>query len=210
MSRLPLVACLSVLAASSSGMAADNWADHAGNSVNHVSGKACDVMTSALTKWFVKDEGYTTKGFPAASKLYAVMSANRIEQVVKGKKTGILVIEQHQLSNKDGVTLAKSYSEVASASVPYFLQFGAIPFPEFVGGAITLLDWALHLNSVQRTTAADLVTLMPSGGTLSKSLAIAADQPPHRWLLQQIAFETTVNNQKRSYVVCSWAFPLKE
>lgn len=210
MFRASGLACLLLLMTLRFGLAADGWAESAGNSVHNLSDTACDVMTSALTKWFVKAEGYSYGGSSAAGKLYVTMPKSRIDEIVKGQKAGVLVIEQHALSNADGATLAKNYAEVSTSSVPYFLQFGSIPFPNAVGGLVTLFDWALHLNTAQRATGGDLATLMPSGGVLSKSLAITAADAPHRWLLQQITFETTVNSQKRSYIVCSWAYPLKE
>jgi hypothetical protein len=183
---------------------ASQWYEDAGNSWAHVSSNACDVMTSAITHWFTKDGPYQTGGNPATAKMYAVMTNSTVSQVLGGKTSGYRQLEVHNLSNKDGSTLAGIYDSVAQAGVPFFLQ--VVPVPAQVGSALTLIDWAVK-NNAKQSKASELAALMTSGGELENGFTVNKNGN-ETWLVRQIYYNVSVNNQPRRYLICTWQYPV--
>jgi hypothetical protein len=180
------------------------WYEDAGNSWSHVSQTTCDVATSGITKWFVKDGPYQFGGNPATAKMYAIITGATVNDVLAGKSAGYRSIEVHNLSNKDGGTLADIYRKTADAGVPFFLQ--VTPVPAQVGVAMTLLDCAVK-NHAQQSNASDLAALMTSGGELENGFTITKDGDK-TWLTRQIYYNVSVNDQKRRYLICTWQYPV--
>jgi hypothetical protein len=194
---------LTILFSYASGLTAE-WYETAGNSWAHVSDNACSVMTSAITHWFTKDGPYQFAGNPATAKMYAIVSGPTVNEVLAGKSSGYRVIEVHNLSNKDGSTLADLYNDVADAGVPFFLQ--VVPLPAQIGAPLTLLDWAVK-NSAKQSKASELAALMTSGGQLENGFTISKNSSK-TWLTRQIYYNVSVNNQPRRYLVCTWQYPV--
>ncbi len=199
-----LTTCVVAVICSCPWALAAEWYETAGNSWAHVSDNACNVMTSGITHWFTKDGPYQFAGNPATAKMYAIISDSTANAVLAGKLSGYRVIEVHQLSNKDGSTLADLYSSVAAAGVPFFLQ--VFPLPAQIGAPLTLLDWAIK-NSAKQSKASDLAALMTSGGQLENGFTISKNGN-ETWLTRQIYYNVSVNNQARRYLVCTWQYPV--
>lgn len=202
--KLKLLSCLPLLLHTPEIAHAEQWYESAGNKWAHVSQVACDVATSGITKWFTKDGPYQFGGSPANAKLYAIMKRSVVDTILQGKNIGYQQIELHSLSNKDGMTLAKEYSKVADAGVPFYLQI--LPLPAQIGTSLSLIDWALK-NSASRGNASELAALMPSGGELENGFSIAK-QGDRVWLVRQIYYNVSVNKQMRHYIICSWQYPV--
>ena len=161
--RVTIALCATVMLISAGPSEASQWYEDAGNSSAHVSQTACDVMTSAITHWFTKDGQYQIVGNVATAKRYAIIPSSTVSSVLGGKSSGYRQIEVHNLSNKDGTTLASLYRSVGNAGVPFFVQI--VPVAAQVGAALALIDWAVKNNALQ-SNASDLAALMTSGGQL--------------------------------------------
>lgn len=184
--------------------AESEWFHDAGNRWDHISQTACEVMTSGITKWFTKDGPYSFGGNPATAKMYAVINSDDARSILGGKSAGYQIIQTHSLSNSDGATLSKSYSAVADAGVPFFLQ--VVPLPAQVGTAMSLLDWAVK-NGAKQSKASEIAALMPSGGLLENGFTLA-NKAGNYWLTRQIWYKVSVNDRARNYLVCTWTYPV--
>jgi hypothetical protein len=206
---LSVFTCITALILAGTATASAEWYEEAGNSVRHVSGTACDAMTSGQTKWFRAQVPYRLQGHPATSRLYAVMTKAQRDALMGQRATGTKTIDSHTLSKADGNTLSSLYRSAANVKVPFIVQVMTLPLPSAVGAGMTLFDWLLQQDEKHQATANEVAVLIRDGGTLDKVLVMAKDAHNRPWLMPQILFRTTVNNVPHSYVVCSWSYPVK-
>ena len=75
---------------------------------------------------------------------------------------------------------------------------------------MTLLDYLLQPTvSIDTVTTSALGHVIQQCGKIDRVVAVVEDDEKKLWLTPHFVFRTTLNDKSKSYILCTWTYPLQ-